>query len=209
MEPTYHEGDVLLSVSAAPADIAVGDVIVFRVSPEDRTLYKMPSVVAHRVIGVDARDGRLEFTTKGDNAEIDPFAVSSDTVLGKATRNLGRWAWPIIFLTQKSMVLFILLPMGVFGVVLVAAGVWNRRAGSDASDSDSSSIRVTKAPRQSFSMKLREIKEWSDSVLRNTQDPVSEDRALVEEAIAALREGPPGRRSPGIHEIEDELGKTA
>ena len=192
MEPTYHEGDVLLNASVAPADIAVGDVIVFRVSPEDRARYKMPSVVAHRVIGVDARDGRLEFTTKGDNAEIDPFAVSSDTVLGKATRNLGRWAWPLILLTQKSMVLFILLPMGVFGVVLVAAGVWNRRA-----------------PRQSFSMKLREIKEWSDSVLRNTQDPVSEDRALVEEAIAALREGPPGRRSPGIHEIEDELGKTA
>lgn len=209
MEPTYHEGDVLLSSRTAPADIAVGDVIIFAVSPDDRARNKLPSVVAHRVISIDARGGMLQFQTKGDNTEIDPFVVSSDTVLGKSTKNLGPWALPFLFLTQSSTVLFILLPVAVFSTVLVVAGVRKRLSAAPAANREALVVTEPDTAVSQRSGKFVEIEEWCESVLEDFSPPIADDRERIEHGIAALRDRPKPQSGSDIYEIEEDLGRTA
>ena len=124
MEPTYGNGDLLLSKRVAPADIQVGDVVAFRPPPADRAKLHLPAMVAHRVVQVEMEDGHLVFRTKGDNATIDAFTVPSEAVNGRVVKNLGPLGLPIILLTSRSMWMFILLPIAAFGVVFLGVAYW-------------------------------------------------------------------------------------
>ena len=127
MEPTYHQGDMLLSRAPVPAEIAVGDVVVFRVPPEARKVFNLPSVAAHRVVGINADGGELVFTTKGDNGEVDSYKVPSSNLKGVVVKNLGRIGWPLVVLTSGSPLLLVLVPILILGLVLLFAATWSKR----------------------------------------------------------------------------------
>jgi signal peptidase I len=77
----FNPGDAVIVLGAKPADIAVGEVIVFR-----QAAYDMP--IIHRVINITEKDGVYYFSTKGDhNPVADPWVVSQDDVEGRA------WLW--------------------------------------------------------------------------------------------------------------------
>ena len=121
MEPTYHAGDLLLSKSPPEAEIKVGDVIAFNVPDDAPEKLNFPPVVVHRVIGMEGREGQLVFITQGDNAVVDPFQVSPDLVRGVIFKNLGPVGRPILFLTNKKVLLFVGLPLLAFIVVVVVS----------------------------------------------------------------------------------------
>ena len=59
MQPTINEGDAITVVP--PVDIKVGDIVVI--------LLSLDSLVAHRVIDIGTRQGRVYVRTKGDNKD--------------------------------------------------------------------------------------------------------------------------------------------
>jgi len=123
MEPTLHAGDLLLSRGASPTEVQVGDVIAFEVPPDAQERLKMPATAAHRVIGIEAHQGQLVFVTQGDNSAVDPFHVPSSAVRGVVVKNLGPVGWPLLFLTNRSVWLYLGLPILVF-VLIVLATLW-------------------------------------------------------------------------------------
>ena len=116
MQPAYHEGDLLISQRLAPADIAIGDVIVFTL-PRDARREGLPEAAAHRVIGISARDGALQFETRGDNSDPDPFTVPSRNVNGVVVKNLGPIGRPLLLLGNTRMLLMLGLPLLTFAAV--------------------------------------------------------------------------------------------
>lgn len=77
MEPEYPVGSVVYVKDASPREVAVGDVIVFRMGTNtDLT-------GTHRVIGIN--EETQEYITKGDaNPEADRDPVAFSRLVGKA-----------------------------------------------------------------------------------------------------------------------------
>jgi len=77
MEPAIMTGDVVVTVQKPAADLAVGDVISYRIPVEDHR------VETHRVTEVTHSAGTTTFRTKGDNnPNVDPWTATTtaDTV---------------------------------------------------------------------------------------------------------------------------------
>ncbi len=123
MEPAFHAGDLLVNKAIPPTQIQVGDVIVFGVPADARERLKMPSNAVHRVVGIEGKMGELVFITKGDNSGVDPFQVSPSAVGGVVVKNLGPVARPILFLTDRTVLLYLGLPLLIF-ISIVLATLW-------------------------------------------------------------------------------------
>jgi signal peptidase len=62
MEPSIQVGDLVVIKGVKPSEVKVGDIIVFKTGlppPTDR--------VIHRVVEISEENGKLYFTTQGDN----------------------------------------------------------------------------------------------------------------------------------------------
>jgi signal peptidase I len=87
----FNTGDIILLVGKKPADITVGDVIVFASSK--------PYPIIHRVITIKSTgsdDGSLIFTTKGDHnpgSGIDDTNIAQDRIIGKAVVRIPYLGW--------------------------------------------------------------------------------------------------------------------
>ena len=78
MEPTFGDNDVVLLVEVNPAELKVGDIIVF----DHPTRPANPPMV-HRIIEVRVRNGEYDFRTQGDHmSDPDRHWVSEDKIQG-------------------------------------------------------------------------------------------------------------------------------
>ncbi len=81
MEPTFHDGDLVILAGVRPEDIKVGDVIVYSAS------WAGGEDVIHRVVSIEERGGTYLFRVQGDNRETnpvpDPGYVTPDEIRGK------------------------------------------------------------------------------------------------------------------------------
>ena len=75
MSPMIRDGDVLTVEPARLEDLRVGEVAFHRIGERQ--------VVAHRVVGRRAEDGRRVLTTRGDAVLGAPDSVSEGDVLGR------------------------------------------------------------------------------------------------------------------------------
>jgi signal peptidase I len=72
MKPTFRDGDVVLSVKVDPAELVVGDIIIYQ-----------PKPTVHRIIEVGVEGGKYWFRTQGDGSGFpDPGQVWEDDVQG-------------------------------------------------------------------------------------------------------------------------------
>ncbi|MEE9324979.1 MAG: signal peptidase I [Dehalococcoidia bacterium] len=128
MEPTFHEGDLLLKRSVSPAEVKVGDVIVFNVPSDARERLKLPSILAHRIVDIEGDKSQGVLVTQGDNSDVDPFKVPSSNVRGVVVKNLGPIGWPILFLANKSALIlgvFLMVGLPILTFVIIAlATLW-------------------------------------------------------------------------------------
>ncbi len=75
----FNKGDVLVVVGAAPAEIKVGDVIVFQAAGQNYP-------IIHRVIQITYESNQTIYTTKGDNNPAqDRWITPYSAIQGKAT----------------------------------------------------------------------------------------------------------------------------
>ena len=71
MEPTLKVGGLIITKPENIQNIKENDIITFNISPD--------SIVTHRVVGIEMREGKPWFQTKGDaNKEPDKDYVSSE-----------------------------------------------------------------------------------------------------------------------------------
>ena len=129
MEPVIKPGDVVATHGVNPANqntFQVGDVIAFLPYPHD------PTVVIHRVIAVQVRDGVTYYTTKGDNNDVaDAWGpVPADHVRGKVM-----YVVPLVGFAREWVAGHIpaagtVMGLGLVGYGLVALGLSFRRPGS-------------------------------------------------------------------------------
>jgi signal peptidase len=74
MEPTFHDGDLVLATRAR--NYSKGDIVVYRVGGQ----FNDPAMVIHRIVGGNAKQG---FTTRGDNRDrTDPWHPKYANVIG-------------------------------------------------------------------------------------------------------------------------------
>lgn len=77
MEPTYHNGDLVIARSGG--SYHRGDVVAFRVGGR----FNDPALVIHRIVGGNGAHG---FVTRGDNRDrTDPWSPRNANVVGRAS----------------------------------------------------------------------------------------------------------------------------
>lgn len=81
MEPTFGDGDVIIWVEVEPAELRVGDIIIYK-----HPTKPFGGLIAHRIIEIN---GEYRFETKGDNrlesdaeTAISAYFVSEDDIWG-------------------------------------------------------------------------------------------------------------------------------
>ena len=99
MSGTIEVGDMV--VIKETQDIQVGDIVTY--------ITKDNSVITHRVINIEQKEGQTLYTTKGDaNNVADPNKETIDQIQGKEIFNLGGFGNISAFL-QKPQGLIILV----------------------------------------------------------------------------------------------------
>lgn len=107
MEPAYKTGSVIYVKNTDLNEIAVGDVITYRLDND--------TAATHRVMELTKKDGDLAFITKGDANEIeDASAVPASRVIGT----------PIFTIPYLGyLVAFIQTPSGRYASIAAAAAI--------------------------------------------------------------------------------------
>lgn len=101
MEPTINVSDVVVSKKAKEKDIKTGDVITF---------LKDGEVITHRITKISTEEGRIQYTTKGDNNNIeDTFKITYDNIEGKHILTIPYLGKIMQILDNKMLVLIITL----------------------------------------------------------------------------------------------------
>lgn len=73
MEPTFGDGDVVLWVEVDPAELKIGDIIIYQ-----HPTHPSVEIIAHRIIDITVDVVGYRFETKGDNRlESDAETVIS------------------------------------------------------------------------------------------------------------------------------------
>ncbi|NQS76880.1 MAG: signal peptidase I [Peptococcaceae bacterium] len=107
MEPAIMAGDLIVTKNIAPENVAVGDVISFRVEND--------IMVSHRVTEIQTAGG-LSFLTKGDaNIGMDAVNVRPETIEGLYIwRGAGLGKFAIFLQTPIGMLIFVITPLCLF-----------------------------------------------------------------------------------------------
>lgn len=112
MEPVYHVKDLILAGSKNPAEIQVGDDVVY-LGKESGMEGK---IVTHRVIEKNERDGKIYFYTKGVANELTDPEIDETQILGVVKHKLHvlslcshivNSTYGLIFLIVIPFVLFV------------------------------------------------------------------------------------------------------
>lgn len=90
MEPAIKVGSAVVVSRVAPEDIKTGDVITFKTSSRLETAKtNQESLITHRVVDIERKNGQLLLTTKGDaNKTNDTGQVPGNDVFGRAVLSL-------------------------------------------------------------------------------------------------------------------------
>lgn len=120
MEPELQAGNLILIKEKAPAEVEVGDIIVYNVPPAIQDYYHYPAVVAHRVIEVRDTQFGIAWRTKGDNAGEDPFTVRAQDLRGTVSDQIPFLGFPLLFLQSQQGLIFVIVALSLFAFYLYA-----------------------------------------------------------------------------------------
>jgi len=121
MEPELHAGNLILIEGKDPADVKVGDVIVYSVPQAIQDFYNYPPIVAHRVIEVRDTQFGMAWRTKGDNAGEDPFTVRAQDLRGTISNQIPFLGFPFLFLQSQQGLMFVIIALSLFALYLYAS----------------------------------------------------------------------------------------
>jgi signal peptidase len=116
MEPAIPTGAMVVTCPVDPADIEVGDVILYRPS------FSVDSLIVHRVIEIRG-DSSFRFVTQGDaNLNPDPYTIHVNNVVGRVCFDAAGFGRAIEFV--RSTAGFFTLVVGP-SIILLGAYIWS------------------------------------------------------------------------------------
>jgi len=106
MRPALEVGDLIIVQGVPPADIQIGDIVVFDSPQGIRTI--------HRVTRIQILPNGIQFKTKGDaNPNEEPYWIAEQKVHGRVMYRIPYIGWlaldPTITLTVAIIVVVIVL----------------------------------------------------------------------------------------------------
>ena len=94
MSPTLNVGDIVITKSVDPEELAVGDVVRYRRNQVN---------IVHRILQVENNGGGIVLTTKGDaNNTIDSPGPAPIDVIGRSVMRVPKLGWLTIVLSQRA-----------------------------------------------------------------------------------------------------------
>ena len=106
MEPTININDVVINKDVSQDEINVGDVITFLHDGE---------VITHRITKIENDGDVTQYTTKGDNNNIeDTFKISYENIRGKHVLTIPYLGKVVQLLENKLLFLIIILIILIF-----------------------------------------------------------------------------------------------
>ena len=123
MEPELHAGNLILIKDKSPADVKVGDIIVYNVPSAIQDFYNYPPVVAHRVIDVRDTQFGIAWRTKGDNSGEDPFTVRAQDLRGTVSNQIPLLGFPFLFVQSQQGLMFVAIALTLFALYLYATDI--------------------------------------------------------------------------------------
>ena len=92
MKPNINMGDAVIGIKVKEKDLKLDDVIIYQGS--DR-------LVIHRLVGIEKRNNKLYYHTKGDsNNTEDSIDISYSNIKGKVVFRIPYIAYPAIYFTE-------------------------------------------------------------------------------------------------------------
>ncbi len=115
MVPNINVYDVVLNKKVNDVkDLKVGDVITFK----SNSIISNGLTVTHRINKIDKKDGKLIFTTKGDNNQnVDSGTVTQDNIYGKVILKLPQLGRVTSFLGNKGVWLIVVV-IPALGIII-------------------------------------------------------------------------------------------
>lgn len=120
MEPELHAGNLILIEEKDPADVKVGDIIVYNVPTAIQDYYNYPPVVAHRVIEVRDTEFGIAWRTKGDNTGEDPFTIRINDLRGTVSNQIPYLGFPLLFLQSQQGLIFVAIALSLLALYMYA-----------------------------------------------------------------------------------------
>jgi signal peptidase len=115
MEPAIGVGDLVVTETVEPTDVAVGEVVTF----SDPT--RSGDLVTHRVQKVELQGSRVAFVTRGDaNGGVERWTIDRDGTMGRLLFGIPQLGY-VVSWAAEPMTRFALLVAG--GLLLAFAGI--------------------------------------------------------------------------------------
>ena len=104
MEPTISIDDIVIVKNAEINNLQINDIITFKIENE---------TITHRIVSIQSKDGKIVYTTKGDNNEVtDIENVEFNQIEGKYVTKINKIGKIFSFLKNKyvfSLILILLI----------------------------------------------------------------------------------------------------
>ncbi len=92
MYPTYKKGDLVVYEKIENASVLEQNDIICYINESNK-------IIMHRVVNIENKNGKIYFTTKGDNVNtVDVFKVSQDKIIGRVKYIMNGLGYPSIWL---------------------------------------------------------------------------------------------------------------
>lgn len=111
MEPTININDVVITKKVKQEEIKVHDIITF---------IQDGQVITHRITKIDNDNGKIKYTTKGDNNNVeDTFKITYESIEGKHILTIPYLGIIVQVLQNKIIFLILLLIILIFILVMI------------------------------------------------------------------------------------------
>ena len=101
MSPSINTGDVIIVKKVQEEKLQAGDVITFK---------QQDKVITHRITHTDEQDGKKQYTTKGDNNNLeDNEKIEYSEIEGQNVLTIPKLGYFIYALENQIVFLFIIL----------------------------------------------------------------------------------------------------
>lgn len=101
MSPSINIGDVIIVKKVQEEKLQAGDVITFK---------QQDKVITHRITHIDEQDGKKQYTTKGDNNNLeDNEKIEYSEIEGENVLTIPKLGYFIYALENQIVFLFVIL----------------------------------------------------------------------------------------------------
>jgi signal peptidase I len=194
MEPAVKSGSLIVARPVKTAEIAAGDIVVFKVPPSAREYYGYPPVLAQRVIEVNQDLSGISYRVQGDDAAGEPLSLRPRDIKGELGGQVPYLGFPLMIFRSGALTIFVLILVFLFGLYLYSReinAVAGRRFKAFVSPMAEENRRVDDVLAGRIEATEQALNSFAGAMREYAQHLASHTSAIkgLSEASQALKEG--------------------